>query len=116
MRTVARFLKENLVRNTDLIARYGGEEFACLLPATDLKGALETAERLCKAVEQLAIPNKGNLPEGIITASFGVAALIPEKDGEPGNLVHVADQAPYRAKDFGRNQVTDTQTIVRKVS
>ena len=44
--TVARCLK----RPTDLAARYGGEEFVCLLPDTDVLGAVSLAESIRKAV------------------------------------------------------------------
>lgn len=98
------------------MARYGGEEFACLLPATDQKGALEIAERLRKAVEQLAIPNKEAKPEGYITSSFGVAALVPERNARLEHLIELADEALYRAKSSGRNRVVSSDSNIRKAS
>ncbi|MEE9228568.1 MAG: diguanylate cyclase, partial [Acidimicrobiia bacterium] len=38
------------VRDIDLVGRYGGEEFCVLLPETDLKTALEVAERIRSSI------------------------------------------------------------------
>ena len=51
--TVASALKACLGRSHDLIARYGGEEFLCLLPGTELAGALSKAEELRQSVQDL---------------------------------------------------------------
>jgi GGDEF domain-containing protein len=52
---VASALEGALSRASDFVARYGGEEFACILPATDGKGALEVGEKLRAAIEALQI-------------------------------------------------------------
>src|SRR5581483_441477 len=41
-----------VLRDTDTVARLGGDEFAVLLPATDIAGAVEVAEKVRKAVEE----------------------------------------------------------------
>lgn len=87
----------------DTGARYGGEEFAVLLPGASLDAALEVAERLRAAVQAMGIPHEAN-PEGAVTASLGVACLLPE-DADPADLVRRADRALYRAKAEGRNRV-----------
>ena len=43
LRRVASAIKVHLLRPGDLVSRYGGEEFACILPATDFKGATTAA-------------------------------------------------------------------------
>lgn len=48
-----------VLRETDFVGRLGGEEFAVFLPETDLSLAVEAAERLRKAVEQLVLPLEG---------------------------------------------------------
>jgi diguanylate cyclase (GGDEF)-like protein len=104
LQAVALHLTESLKRPGDLAARYGGEELAVLLPYTDLTGALEVAEQLRDGIERLAIPHEA-VPLGHVTASFGVAAMIPAPDQRPEILVDAADLALYRAKTAGRNRV-----------
>lgn len=90
-------LLEN-VRLTDLCARWGGEEFALLVPETALKQAVSLAEKLRLAIVDTAFPMVRQ-----ITVSIGVTEVCP------GDLVDHpikrADQALYRAKAKGRNQV-----------
>jgi diguanylate cyclase (GGDEF)-like protein len=104
LQAVALHLGEALRRPGDLVARYGGEELAVLLPNTDLTGALQVAEQLRDGIERLAIPHD-SAPLGHVTASFGVAAMIPAPGQRPEILVEAADLALYRAKTDGRNRV-----------
>ncbi len=85
-----------------VIARYGGEEFICILPGNDLAEALEHAERLRATIESQPLDFEGRTLK--VTASFGVACL---SEGAPTakDLVRLADEALYRAKQAGRNRV-----------
>ena len=87
------------VRKVGELARYGGEEFAVLLPDTHRRAATDFAERLRATVAAT------DWPLHPITASFGVATTGPGTD-RPDLLVGHADQALYRSKRNGRNQVT----------
>ena len=104
LQALARYLAEAVRRPGDLVARYGGEEFAVLLPETDLAGALDFAEHLRQGIEALALPHEAT-PRGHVTASFGVAAVIPDPSQRPEVLIRAADLALYRAKTRGRNGV-----------
>jgi diguanylate cyclase (GGDEF)-like protein len=104
LQAVAAHLGEAMRRPGDLVARYGGEELAVLLPYTDLTGALQVAEQLRDGIERLAIPHEA-APLRHVTASFGVAAIIPAPGQGPEILVEAADLALYRAKTAGRNRV-----------
>lgn len=86
------------VRATDILGRWGGEEFVLVAPHTDRDAALVLAERCRVAVADAAF-----LEEVHITASFGVATLVPEDD--PRSLLRRADHALYRAKNEGRDRV-----------
>jgi diguanylate cyclase (GGDEF)-like protein len=91
------------VRESDTVARYGGEEFVVLLHGADLDAAAATAEKLRTAVEQLVIElGPGRFAR--LTGSFGVAST-DAHGHDRTNLVAVADQALYRAKQLGRNRV-----------
>lgn len=88
----------NEKRAGDTVYRYGGEEFAVLARETDLRGAVELAERLRSAVEREFAHQRP-----AVTMSVGAAEL-PD-DGPPDLLVAAADAALYAAKTSGRNRV-----------
>ena len=77
LRRVATSMRAALKRPADLIARYGGEEFACILPDTDLAGALHLAEELSAAVQGACIEHAASITAEIITLSIGVACQLP---------------------------------------
>ena len=95
--TTARLLQSS-VRETDTVARWGGEEFAVVAPMTDLEGVGALAEKLRALLEATHLG-----PSGRVTASFGVASLLPDESVEA--FLGRADQALYAAKTSGRNQV-----------
>ncbi len=105
LRTLATTLAQvGARREGELAARFGGEEFVVLLPGADLAAAAEVARHVQEAIHQLALPHEG-APHGIVTVSFGVASLQPQRDQLPEELVRRADRAMYRAKQGGRNRI-----------
>ena len=94
------------IRDRDLVARIGGEEFAVWLPGTPLSEGMEVAERIRRAVETESWHWNGSRYP--LTVSCGVAAY-PESVGDVNNLRGTADAALYRAKQEGRNRVTQAQ-------
>ncbi|SDB11268.1 diguanylate cyclase (GGDEF) domain-containing protein [Pseudomonas sp. NFACC23-1] len=109
LRNVARTLKEHAQRAGDLAARYGGEEFV-LITTTGVDGALDHAQAVCLAMENMALPHAMS-PFGVVTVSIGLAVMPFTQEGAVGDLLKQADQALYSAKARGRNQVVlaDTQ-------
>ncbi len=90
------------LRDDDTIGRLGGEEFAVLLPQTQSKEALLVAERIRQNIENAIIETAhGTLK---VTVSVGVSS-ITEDYPEIETLLKAADEALYRAKNDGRNQV-----------
>ncbi len=99
---LAKIIKENLKRSTDIGCRYGGEEFCLIIPDTDTLGAIELAENLRQKV---SIANFEFEQQSIkITISCGVATYTQEDDASPEKLFAAADKALYKAKSNGRNQ------------
>lgn len=97
-------------RENDFVARYGGEEFAILLPQTDKREALVLAKRLCRKVERHRCEGEEVLPGGRLTVSLGLASF-PEDVELAQDLIHMADQALYLAKNQGRNRVQAYQPL-----
>lgn len=89
------------VRNYDTVGRYGGEEFLVIAPGTDGPGTLVLAERVRQAIEDPAVPTEGGSVR--MTASCGVAISDCDHPLKPDDLLRIADEALYRAKDRGRN-------------
>jgi diguanylate cyclase (GGDEF)-like protein/PAS domain S-box-containing protein len=108
LRTVGAAIRGFARRAGDMAARYGGEEFVILLPTTDAIAAAEVAEAICAAIQDIGIEHADNPPLGVVTASIGVATLIPQSDDpehDPHALMSIADAALYGAKGAGRNRV-----------
>lgn len=110
LRTVARRLKEHVRRPADLLARYGGEEFGCILPETDLQGAMQLAAQLQHAVFEQQIPHADSPVTAFVTVSLGVASTQgPRDEGNPAELLALADTMLYRSKSDGRNRSTGAE-------
>ncbi len=105
LKKVAAVLQQRMRRAGDLVARYGGEEFVVVMPEMDTAAAKTLAEELRAGVEQLDIPHEGSQTSRFVTVSIGGGGILPGLDNEAWNLVEMADQAMYRAKNNGRNQV-----------
>ncbi len=103
LRTVARILDEHF-RSDDAVGRYGGEEFVVVLRGQNITTCVRSAERVRIAIERAAI--KAASPTGCLTASFGVASLVPGADCLPETLLKLADDELYAAKRAGRNRVS----------
>lgn len=103
LRCVAQILKQHIHRNTDLIARYGGEEFAIILPNTSVEGAVFVAECLRKTIASTAVKSDGISLN--LTVSIGIMGDEPRAGDHPDRWIKEADDALYKAKESGRNQV-----------
>jgi diguanylate cyclase (GGDEF)-like protein len=97
-------LVEASVRTVDIAARYGGEEFVLLLPETSQDGGIIFAERLRESIERYPFDPTSEEPLHL-TASIGVATFPSPRVESTEDLFARADEALYRAKSSGRNQV-----------
>ncbi|WP_397450101.1 diguanylate cyclase [Pseudomonas sp. NA-150] len=100
IKSLALFLKQRL-RKTDYIGRYGGEEFAVVMPDTELSSAYKVLDEIRQRFAEIHYPAQ---PVDLsCTFSAGVVEL--SDDADSLMLATLADDALYRAKDAGRNQV-----------
>jgi diguanylate cyclase (GGDEF)-like protein len=107
LRAVATVLSEECGRAADVVARFGGEEFALILPDTSAAGARDVVQHLLERFEQLRIPGAGaaSEPPAEVSLSGGGVTLVPAVDGDPTEILHLADRLLYQAKAAGRNRV-----------
>lgn len=103
------------LRGNDIFGRLGGEEFALVLPNTNYKNAIEVAHRLCEQINQLDFNQAlkhfdkvKNLFQADYLLNVSVSIGLAMYDESCKNLdilIDHADQAMYKAKHSGRNQV-----------
>ncbi|HOW56585.1 MAG TPA: diguanylate cyclase [Smithellaceae bacterium] len=98
---ISGIIKKNL-RTVDILARFGGEEFIIILPETNITAARGIAERIRLEIAESSISFNDNVIK--TTISIGLASLDENVVGLE-DLIKKADDALYRAKDSGRNQV-----------
>ena len=91
-----------VMRREDLLFRLGGDEFAIVLPNCEIQHAYMLAERLRAEVEENQFVHKDMMIH--ITVSTGVCEYI-EDMANISSLLSIADDALFRAKNNGRNQV-----------
>lgn len=105
---LADLLRRRFAAEGDVVCRYGGEEFLVVLPGIDMAAAMRLAEQLRVEFAAEVIEFGGDALRASLSA--GIAGF-PEHAARPGQLVRLADQALYSAKQAGRNRVvasTDT--------
>jgi len=98
---VANLLKETF-RGSDVIARIGGDEFSVLLPETNLEGGRRVANKLRKALAAYSERLDPIIPSLSFCAGVG---QLRREDKSIDDLIGRADEAQYRAKDAGKDQI-----------
>ncbi|HEY2384553.1 MAG TPA: sensor domain-containing diguanylate cyclase [Terriglobia bacterium] len=98
IRTIAAAIRTSC-REIDFAARYGGEEFTVILPETPLAGAIQVADRIRDRISAEQFPGIGNITASVGVSNYPINALSKE------DLIRVADQALYIAKNGGRDRV-----------
>jgi diguanylate cyclase (GGDEF)-like protein len=101
IRHVAAIMRER-VRATDIVARLSGDEFAVLMPQAETAGALQLGEDLRAQVAENAA---AGLDIERATISVGITMFGGERGVGAEAVLVAADQAMYRAKEDGRNQI-----------
>jgi len=106
LRQIGTTLINTVTRVSDIVARYGGEEFVVVLAETDQVGAAHVAERIRMAIEALAVPHLNSDVSDVVTVTIGVVTVYPSKLESMDQVVAMADEALYHAKDAGRNRIS----------
>lgn len=105
LRELSQTLASSFRRPGDLVARWGGEEFAVVMTDASLDAARAAAERARVAIMQRGIPHEHSSCAPVVTASMGIASIVPSAAGSIDELILLADEALYAAKGRGRNRV-----------
>ena len=108
LQQVAKRALDALQRDGDSIARLGGDEFVILMPQIDaISNAIALAEKIRQKIQE-PFTIEGHAID--ISCSIGIA-IIPEHGENELTLMKHADEAMYRAKNQGRNNVTVFETL-----
>ncbi|GLQ30613.1 sensor domain-containing diguanylate cyclase [Litoribrevibacter albus] len=99
----AKVLSDNVQRTSDTIARYGGEEFVAILPGASKEKARYLAEMIRLNIMSLEMTFEGKRVP--LSMSIGFVATKPKEVGRYEELIKLADEALYKAKEAGRNRV-----------
>jgi diguanylate cyclase (GGDEF)-like protein len=103
LKQIAELLKKS-IRSHDLVSRYGGEEFAVILPETMEVEALKVGERIVLTIRDYEFNLiEGKTPERL-SVTVGLASFPKDAEGAE-QLVENSDQALYKGKNSGKDQV-----------
>lgn len=105
---VAKTLLQFSRRPCDLAARIGGDEFVLLLGDADFAKSKKVADAILKTINDLRLVFGESRQ---VTASAGMASMIPHQKQNDDFLFQEADKALYRAKLAGRNRVMYMQPV-----
>ncbi|MDD2839128.1 MAG: GGDEF domain-containing protein, partial [Sulfuricurvum sp.] len=97
-------LRNTLQRPNDMVFRYGGEEFVILLQDIDRDGVKTVAENLIASIHSLNIAHEYSSLQPYVTISMGIAFKDRECTIDKEELIKMADDALYDAKEHGRDR------------
>lgn len=103
LRAIGRQLKTNFKRATEYVFRYGGEEFVILLMGMERDQCEQICQRMMYLIKELKLPHEASKVSDIVTVSAGMSYICPVVGERPDDLVEMADNALYKAKEHGRN-------------
>lgn len=105
LKQVAELLSKAATRPRDFLARFGGEEFVLVLPETNAESAHKIADRCRDFIAQAKIPHIKSFIGNHLTASMGLATMVPERGHESIAFLREVDRRLYQAKQQGRNRI-----------
>ncbi|NOQ31260.1 MAG: diguanylate cyclase [Helicobacteraceae bacterium] len=108
LKLVADSLKNTLKRTDDYTFRLGGEEFGLLYHIENFDDAYLIANQARENIEALKILHSKNSASKFVTISGGLYILKSSDNSTIQEIYKKADQALYKAKNSGRNQISVT--------
>ncbi len=109
LRFVSQLIKRTFRRSGEVPARYGGEEFSIILPNLSQDEAFEIANTLRNLINTSKLPHEKSKVADHVTLSMGISTYTPSPDESepitPKELINLADENLYLAKERGRNQI-----------
>ncbi len=97
---ISRLLRQS-VREGDAVGRYGGEEFVMVLNNLTKETAFKIVDKIRSAFSQLKFEHNDN----VFNCTFSAGISMSSENETTLDLMEDADQALYRSKQSGRNQV-----------
>lgn len=104
LRNIGKVIRHHLQRTSDAGYRVGGEEFFLQYYSRTREDIIAFINNICSDVERLAIPHKANPPFNCVTISCGFGICTQPKP--PEFIYRQVDNALYKSKANGRNQIT----------
>jgi diguanylate cyclase (GGDEF)-like protein len=101
------------IRKLDFPFRFGGEEFVILLPNTDLRQAVNVAERLREMIATTALDVEAASEPIYLTASLGVDQFLAHISETSESFIQRVDALLYKAKADGRNRVQHAEIVIK---
>jgi len=95
LRKIGEIVQTSIRKDVDSGYRYGGDEFAVITPETNQQQSAKIGERILKDFNALGF--------SMVTLSMGIAEF--DYTLETEKVVKSADEALYRAKNTGGNQI-----------
>lgn len=111
IRRIAELMRKTGTRPGDVVARLDENKFVLLLPEADHKNGETLADVLRQQIRRLNMPNMNSAMHSAVTASFGVATVIPTSDLTTEVFTGRADDALYEAQFQGGDKVVRFRTM-----
>ncbi len=102
---IAKLIAKHAKRSSDLAVRFGGDEFIVVLSNTPQEDTLQIAMNIQEEVKARTLIHEYSPIAPHISLSIGITSMIPSTETSPNELLDKADQALYKAKENGRNQI-----------
>ena len=116
IRSVAEYISQIILRNTDTICRLSGGRFIVFMEGGSDMEPVALAEKIRSNVERKRIPHGRRAGNSFVTVSIGVASCIPKYESSFTEMYDEAEDALFEAKENGRNVTVYEEQIYGKVS
>ena len=95
---------KDICGDNNIIIRYGGEEFLVISYNIDKLSLKILGETICNQIHDMGLEHNFSEVSNCVTVSVGCYYKILEKNDTYINLIELADNCLYKAKENGRNQ------------